>query len=168
MKRVLLLIKRPPVQPFSVHMPENVVKVLSLYQLQSKEVSTKHTQTSCMPDRWVQHTLHSALNDYSYKHVQQEIRNSDRLLEIFHQFLELWLVIKTCQTFWPVIWKILLSDTVTKKKFWYQASETPWMPMDNTHYTVWCVMLPKWLLYLISWTTFEDEDRQVTPLYSHD
>jgi len=50
-KRALLLTKRSPVQTFSVHMLENVVKVLAIYQLQSKEVSTKHTQTSCMPDR---------------------------------------------------------------------------------------------------------------------
>jgi len=75
MKRALLLKKRPPVQPLSVHMPENAVKVSAIYQLQSKEVSTKHTQTSCMPDRWVHRILHAALNDYLYKpQVQQEIR----------------------------------------------------------------------------------------------
>jgi Na+-transporting NADH:ubiquinone oxidoreductase subunit NqrB len=103
MRRALLLTKRPPVHPFSVHMPENVVKVSAIYQLQSKEVGTKHTQTSRVPDRWVQHILHAALNDYLYKpQVQQEIRNSDRLLEICHQFLKLWLVIETCQTFWLV------------------------------------------------------------------
>ena len=103
MKRALLLTKRPPVQPFSVHMPENVVKVLAIYQLQSQEVGTKHTQTSCMPDRWVHHILHAALNDYLYKpQVQQEIRNSDKLREICHQFLKPWLVTETCQTFWPV------------------------------------------------------------------
>jgi len=100
MKRALLLTKRTPVQPFSVRMPENVVKVLAIYQLQSKEVGTKHNQTSCMSDRWVQHILHAALNNYLYKpQVQQEIRNSDRLLEICHQFLKLWFVIETCQTF---------------------------------------------------------------------
>jgi hypothetical protein len=51
MKWALLLIKRPPVQPLSVHMPENVVKVSAIHQLQSKEVGTKHTHTSSMPDR---------------------------------------------------------------------------------------------------------------------
>jgi hypothetical protein len=51
MKRALLLTKRPPVQTFSVHMPESVVKVLAIYQVQSKEAGTKQTQTSCMPDK---------------------------------------------------------------------------------------------------------------------
>lgn len=77
-----------------------------------KEVGTKHTQTSCMPDRRLQHILHTAVNDYLYKpQVQQEIINSERLLEICHQFLKLRLVSETCQTVWPVTRHILLSDT---------------------------------------------------------
>lgn len=101
MKWALLLTKRPPVQPFSVHAWECCQSDCNLPA--AKEVGTKHTQTSRVPDRWVQHILHTALNDYLYKpQVQQEIRNSDRLLEICHQFLKLWLVMETRQTFWPV------------------------------------------------------------------